>query len=232
MVLAAAIEKALPPLGTTARAEGSKAYLKSELAFYGITMPVLRRTVLGLAKSAALDRTSLLATATALWSKPVFELRAAAVELLVKYVRLLTPDDVPVLERFLRESKTWALVDAIAPMVMGPLFEAHPRLGRVLDRWAKDRDFWVRRAALLTLLVPLRNGAGDFDRFARYADAMLDEKEFFIRKAIGWILREVSKKRPALVVDWLAPRKARASGVTMREALKYLSAAQRKRLQK
>lgn len=56
---------------------------------------------------------------------------------------------------------------------------------------------------------------------------MLEEKEFFIRKAIGWILREVSKKRPELVVEWLAPRAARASGVTLREAVKYLSEEQR-----
>lgn len=229
-MLAAAIAKALPPLGTTERAQGSKAYLKSDLEFYGLTMPVLRKTVLALAKSAAPDRAAVLAAAKTLWAKPVFELRAAAVELLVKYVRILTPGDAPLIERFIREAKTWALVDTLAPMVMGPLFEAHPTLGRTLDRWAKDRDFWIRRAAMLTLLVPLRKGAGDFDRFARYADTMLEEKEFFIRKAIGWILREVSKKRPALVVDWLEPRANRASGVTLREAVKYLSAAQRKRL--
>ena len=56
---------------------------------------------------------------------------------------------------------------------------------------------------------------------------MLDETEFFIRKAIGWVLREVSKRRPDLVFEWLAPRAARASGVTVREAVKYLSTDQR-----
>ena len=90
-----------------------------------------------------------------------------------------------------------------------------------------DGDFWVRRSAMLALLIPLRQGEGDFDRFGRYADGMLEEKEFFIRKAIGWVLREVSKKRPELVFDWIAPRTHRASGVTMREAVKYLPAAQR-----
>ena len=62
---------------------------------------------------------------------------------------------------------------------------------------------------------------------ARYADAMLDEREFFIRKAIGWVLRETSKRRPREVYDWLLPRARRASGVTMREATKYLSPEQR-----
>ena len=91
-----------------------------------------------------------------------------------------------------------------------------------------DEDFWVRRSAMLALLIPLRQGEGDFDRFGRYADGMLDEKEFFIRKAIGWVLREVSKKRPNLVFDWIAPRTHRASGVTMREAVKYLPSARQK----
>ena len=80
---------------------------------------------------------------------------------------------------------------------------------------------------MLALLVPLRQGGGDFVRFGRYADAMLDEREFFIRKAIGWVLRDTGRKRPDLVYEWLLPRAARASGVTIREAVKPLSPAQR-----
>jgi 3-methyladenine DNA glycosylase AlkD len=56
---------------------------------------------------------------------------------------------------------------------------------------------------------------------------MLEEKEFFIRKAIGWVLRDTSRKRPELVFDWLLPRAAHASGVTTREAVKYLTEDQR-----
>jgi 3-methyladenine DNA glycosylase AlkD len=97
----------------------------------------------------------------------------------------------------------------------------------VLDRWAVDDDFWIRRSVLLALLVPLRRGDGDFQRFSRYADGMLDEEEFFIRKAIGWVLRDTARKRPDLVYRWLLPRAARASGVTVREAVKPLSAEQR-----
>jgi 3-methyladenine DNA glycosylase AlkD len=59
---------------------------------------------------------------------------------------------------------------------------------------------------------------------------MLAEKEFFIRKAIGWVLRETAKKRPDLVADWLAPRVHRASGVTVREAVKPLPPATRELL--
>ena len=105
-----------------------------------------------------------------------------------------------------------------------------PVIADVLDRWAADDDFWVRRTALLALLPGLRTGAGDLERFYRYADAMLDEREFFIRKAIGWVLRETGRKRPASVRDWLAPRTGRASGVTMREAVKYLAPDDAERL--
>jgi 3-methyladenine DNA glycosylase AlkD len=83
-----------------------------------------------------------------------------------------------------------------------------------------------RRSSLLAELIPLRSGA-DLAPFLRRADAMLEEKEFFIRKAIGWVLRETSKRRPELVFDWILSRAGRASGVTVREAVKYLAPEQR-----
>jgi alkylated DNA nucleotide flippase Atl1/3-methyladenine DNA glycosylase AlkD len=226
-----AIAARLRPLGTPARAAGSKAYLKSDLEFFGLTMPALRSEAKAwLREHPDLTREELGKLASALYRRAVFELRAFAVELLIARQKLLTAGDLDLLEDLLRRSHTWALVDAIAPQVVGPLAEREPAVGRRLDRWAKDRDFWLRRAALLTLLVPLRRGGGDWQRFARYADAMLEEKEFFIRKAIGWMLREIGKGRPALVVRFLEPRLDRVSGLTLREAVKYLPAADRQRL--
>lgn len=100
-------------------------------------------------------------------------------------------------------------------------------MGATLDCWAADSDFWVRRAALLVHLLPLRQGRGDFERFARYADGMLEEREFFIRKAVGSVLRDLSKRRPEVVAASLRPRAQRASRVTVREAVKYLPVADR-----
>ncbi len=99
-----------------------------------------------------------------------------------------------------------------------------------IDAWASDGDFWVRRSALLALLPGIRSAQPDLARFTRYAEPLLAESEFFIRKAIGWVLREVSKKRPELVYAWLTPRIHRASGVTVREAVKYLPPRQRDEL--
>ena len=224
--LARRIDAALRAHADPVRARGAKAYLKSDWEFIGVATPVFRRSIKEeLAATPLRDRTALLTIVSALWADEVFELRAAAVELLDMHGPLLLPKDLALVERLVRESRTWALVDGLAAHVAGSLVERHPTLARTLDRWARDADFWVRRSAMLALLVPLRRGGGDFERFSRYADAMLDEREFFIRKAIGWVLRDTSKKRPAMIAEWLAPRMHRASGVTLREALKYLDMA-------
>ena len=229
--LVARIEAELRRRGDPERADGAKRYLKSELAFLGADTRAVREMVRGVLKNVApLDRTGLLALVNALWPHGVFELRAVAVEVLKARVALLVARDHRLIERLLRESQTWAFVDFLAIQVAGPLVVRFPDLGAVLDRWATDSDFWVRRAAMLALLLPLRRGAGDFERFSRYADGMLEEKEFFIRKAIGWVLRETAKKRPQLVDAWLAPRIRRASGVTVRETVRYLPQVRREAL--
>jgi 3-methyladenine DNA glycosylase AlkD len=210
------------------RAAGEKAYLKSDLDHYGISVPAVRAVARRVATlRPALTRDELLTLVEALWQGTVYERRRVAVELLEMRGELLRASDISLVERLLREARTWALVDELAAVVAGGLVERHPNLGSTLDRWAGDDDFWIRRSALLTLLGPLRRGDGDFARFSRYADGMLEETEFFIRKAIGWVLRETARKRPALVYRWLLPRARRASGVTIREAVKPLSAAQR-----
>jgi 3-methyladenine DNA glycosylase AlkD len=159
--------------------------------------------------------------AAALWDEPIFECRLAAVVLLTDRRRLLDSADAKLVERLLRTSGTWALVDGLAVDVMGSLVGRFPELLGTLDRWAADADFWLRRSALLALLTPLRRG--DIGNWTSgYADTMLEEREFFVRKAIGWVLRETGKKQPDLVADWLAPRVRRASGVTVREAVKWL----------
>ena len=230
--LAEQIEAELRPLGSPERAAQAKRYLKSELKHLGVTVPALRIVVVAFLRARPeLERADALELARALWKKPIHERRAAAVEVLSFYKKRLLAEDIAVIEDLLRESRGWALVDNLAVSVAGDLVERFPnKLAAALDRWAKDSDFWLRRAALLSLLLPLRRGEGDFERFCRYAESMLEEKEFFIRKAIGWVLRDASKKTPERVAAWLLPRAARASGLTVREAAKHLPARDRARL--
>jgi 3-methyladenine DNA glycosylase AlkD len=219
----AAIEASLRSLGTPQRAASEKAYLKSDLEFTGTPVPAIRAVVRAWCRARPdLTRAELIAVTEALWARPVHECRMAALELLTARAGLLRAGDAALIERMLRTARTWALVDGLASNVMGTLTERHPGVTADLDRWAGDDDFWLRRSAMLALLVPLRRGEGDFDRFARYADQMLEEREFFIRKAIGWILRDTAKRRPELVAAWLESRAHRASGVTLREAVKPL----------
>jgi 3-methyladenine DNA glycosylase AlkD len=226
--LAAEIDAELRAHGSLARAEGEKAYLKSGLDHYGTTMPAIRSVVRSArTRYGVLAHDDLVALVAQLWSAPVHERRMAAVELLELDRARLEPGDMVGIEQMLREARTWALVDGLATSVAGPLVERFPELVAQLDRWAEDDDFWLRRSALLALLEALRRGGGDFPRFSRYADLMLEEKEFFIRKAIGWVLRDTARKRPDMVYEWLLPRAARASGVTLREAVKPLTDQQR-----
>jgi 3-methyladenine DNA glycosylase AlkD len=226
--LASEIDEELRSSAVPERAEHEKAYLKSDLVHYGASVPAIRTVARSVRqRHANLRRGELIDLVVLLWDVPVHERRMVAVELLDLYSSHLLASDMALLERLLREARTWALVDGLAASVVGPLVERDPKAADVLDRWAVDEDFWLRRSALLALLVPLRRGGGDFERFSTYADAMLDEKELYVRKAIGWVLRDTARKRPEMVYDWLLPRATRAAPVTLREAVKPLSDEQR-----
>jgi 3-methyladenine DNA glycosylase AlkD len=222
----------LADLADPERATNEKRYLKSDMAHYGVRVPELHRIARKAGKG--LNRPELLNTAEELWdlpSTPVFERRFLAADLLAARSDLLDADDADLLERMLRQSRTWALVDLIAPRVVGPLVDRDPDAWRSrLDAWRDDSDFWLRRASLLALSVPLRRGEGNFDWFAEYADALLEDKEFFVRKAIGWVLRDTARRRPDLIAAWVLPRAHRMNSVTIREAVKPLDAADRERI--
>jgi 3-methyladenine DNA glycosylase AlkD len=221
------IEQRCKAAGNAERAVGERAYLKSDLEFYGVSVSEVRHVAKAFVTAHPdLTHDELAALIRELWARPVHECRMAAVMLLELDARLLGRDDLAVVESMIRGSLTWAYVDDLAGHAAGSLLIKYPELGSRIDAWAVDANFWIRRSALLAQLLPLKQGAA-FDTFAAYADAMLEEKEFFIRKAIGWVLRETGKRRPEEVYRWVLPRAGRASGVTLREAVKYLEPAQR-----
>jgi 3-methyladenine DNA glycosylase AlkD len=216
--------------GRPERADGEKRYLKSTLTHLGVGMPALRRTTRQFLREHDLDLPTRLALAEELWRRPVYELRRAAVEVLVCAEGELLPRHLDMVEGFLREANTWALVDPLATEVAGAVAAASPDARPTFDRWIAADDFWVRRAALLAHLRLLRTDPDRFDLFATYADRVLDEREFFIRKAIGWVLRETGRRAPQHVIGWLEPRITRVSGITIREAVKHLPEADAARL--
>ena len=225
------IQAELVELGTTDRAINEKRYLKSDLFHYGVTVPQLRKISKRLAREGCSDHDSLMDSVAALWEVPTHETRFLAAALLGDRKQFLSVADLVQLEAMLQEANTWALVDTIVPHPVGAISTKAPTESTVtLDRWATDANFWLRRSALLAHLVPLSAGHGDWDRFTRYADQMLHEREFFVRKAIGWVLRDTSRRRPDLVRDWVAPRTQLMSGVTIREAVRRLPEPERDEL--
>ncbi len=222
---------ALEELGTADRASNEKRYLKSppEISHIGVTVPNVRRVAKAFSKSHNdIEHEGLIALVGELWARQVHETRMAAIELLSAHSKSLTIEDAALIEKMIADSHTWAYVDSLAATTMGGLLDRFPELTKTLDHWAEHENFWLRRASMLALLGPIRRGDGDFERFGRYAESMLHEKEFFISKTIGWVLRETSKKRPELVNEWLTTRAHLCSGLTVREATKYLPAEQAK----
>ncbi|MFD0901684.1 DNA alkylation repair protein [Actinomadura sediminis] len=209
-----------------ARAESERRYLKSGFVHIGVTVPVLREIAVSAVRTPP-ARDDLLALAAALWTaedagRPVHEARMAAIEVLVRRVAVLDARDVAVAGRMIRDSASWVYVDNLAERVAGALVLRSPGHAPVLDAWAADPCMWIRRSALLALLPGVRTGAPDLDRIDRFGSALADETEFFIRKALGWVLREQSKKDPAWVARWVEAHIGDVSGVTLREAVRYL----------
>lgn len=217
--------------GTPERAAGAKAYLKSRHTFYGVSIPQIRAAARAFQKeNRALTRGDLRALVEALWETDEHELRSLGAALLEVYAKLLTSGEIDLVERLIRRCHTWDLLDWLATGVSAALVDRDPALKERLVLWAADPNFWVRRAALLSLLEPLRRGKGDFELFSKLAVPMLTEKEFFIRKAIGWVLREISKRRPELTHGFLREHLRSVSGLTLREGARHLPAPMRDEL--
>jgi 3-methyladenine DNA glycosylase AlkD len=223
------IEARLAELADPERAVQEKRYLKSDLRHLGVSLPDVRGVALPAA--AGLSREETLALVGELWRvparEPVHERRMVAIEVLIRNVHLLTAEDLAVAEGLIRASRTWAYVDALAVKVVGDLVRRYPELAAVLDTWVTDENFWIRRTSLLALLPGVRAGEPDLERLSAYGDVLIGEREFFIRKALGWVLREVAKGEPAWVTAWVRSRVTRISGVTIREAVRHLPAPDR-----
>jgi len=223
-----AARTALAPLATAERAAQEQRYLKSALQHRGNTKPQLRKVIQTVSRQWAPPVAAELARLTQLaWSSGWYEDRALCTLALERHHKRLNAADLPWLEVALRDSHTWALVDELALQVVAPIWH-RDRNGcqTVLDRWAADHDFWLQRTALLATLGAWRrakpSGSEPFDtqQFEAWALPVLTSKEFFLRKAVGWILREVAKREPAYVLGFVARYGAQLSALARREALR------------
>ena len=224
-IVIAALRAAADP----ARAPQQQAYMKSGMPFLGVAVPQCRRIVGSVSGAHPLpDAGAWEAAILDLWRGAAYrEERYAAVELLLsgRYARWLEPARVPLVEELVVTGAWWDYVDPIAARGMGAMLAAHPRPVKALLRgWARDGDIWKRRTAILAQLRAKR--ATDTALLADAIRPSIGSPEFFLRKGIGWALREYSKTDPGWVTAFVESH-PRLSPLSRREALKHL---ERKRL--
>ena len=218
----APIEAALRALADAQQAEPMKAYMLDQFAFLGIRAGPRRDALKGLMKFTG-SADELLALAEALWRLPEREFRYAAIDLLAKHHKRLDVSALPRILQLVQTEPWWDTVDGLAGVVGDILLRAkasQPDAQRHMDACLVHPHLWVRRVAMLHQLGWREQT--DPERLLRYALTLAPEKDFFIRKAIGWALRDHARTQPDAVRDFLARHADQLSGLTRREAGKHL----------
>jgi 3-methyladenine DNA glycosylase AlkD len=205
------------------KAVGMRAYMKNQFPFWGLTAPertaLLRQCWAGLAP---LDEEDLVTAVKALWVLPEREYQYAGVALLRSHLRRAGPGLVTLAEALIIDKSWWDTVDELASHVVGPLVLRYPELRIDVERWIDSDNLWLARTAIIH-----QNGykdRTDADLLFDYCLRRADEKDFFIRKAIGWALREYSKTDPDAVRAFVAQHESLLSGLSRREALRRIPA--------
>jgi 3-methyladenine DNA glycosylase AlkD len=197
-----------------------RAYMRDQFEFVGI--PSAARTAIAREAFADLGAPSaddLLAFAHASWARTERDHQYVAAKLLRRHVKLLPAGAIEDLEELITTRSWWDTVDELARNVVGPLVRAHPELVAVMDAWIDDDDIWLARTAILH--QGTFKAATDPERLFRYCLRRAADTEFFLRKAIGWALRDYAKVDPAAVRAFVAAHDAELSGLSKREALRH-----------
>lgn len=212
---------ALAPLADPALQPWMRAYMKDRFVFLGIKTPARRAALASLILSQkGATAADLLRTARALWALDEREYQYAAVDLLGRHVRRLTPADIPALLALVEKKSWWDTVDALASVVNRILRAADSQMQSLMDEALASESFWIRRVAILHQLGWRERT--DSKRLFGYATACAHEKEFFIRKAIGWALRDYAHHASKQVRAFIREHKSVLSPLTVREAGKHI----------
>jgi len=223
--LVSSVRRALADAGDPDIAVGQQAYMKSEMPFRGVPAPVLKAVLRPFLRSyAPIDRAAHEATLLELWDGAGHREERYAALAFARHRRAsgwLDPDALELHRHLVVTGAWWDLVDEIAAHLVGSVVADHrPAATPVLMSWALDGDPWVRRTAVL---CQLRHRADtDVDLLRTAIEANVDDRSFWLRKAIGWALREYAKTDPAWVRAEVARLGERLSGLSRREARKFL----------
>ena len=200
------------------RAVRMAAYMRDQFSFAGISQPglvaIYREATAGLPPPAG--EADVTAVALACWALPEREYQHLGCAHLRRHAGLLGPASMGALQRLVTTKSWWDTVDELATHVAGTMVARHPELRTVMKRWVASENVWLARVAILHQeRWKQRTDPGLlFDSCLRRAG----DREFFIRKAIGWALRSYAKTEPDAVAAFLAEHGDRLSGLSRREA--------------
>jgi 3-methyladenine DNA glycosylase AlkD len=222
--LTKAVREGLAAIGDARKAPEMQRYMKSELPFRGAASP--ERTALGRQLFAAhvlTDEAEWRATVLTLWREAAYrEERYMALALTGerRYAAWQTPALLPVYEELIVTGAWWDYVDEIANRRVGPLLRRFSdELTPVMYAWATDADLWKRRTSIICQLS--FKEATDTKLLSTAIEANLGDRDFFIRKGIGWALRQFARTEPAWVRAFVDSTPA-LSPLSVREAVKHL----------
>jgi 3-methyladenine DNA glycosylase AlkD len=214
------LEARLRPEGIAGEAEAMSAYMKDHFPFLGIKTPKRTALTRDFIKANGLpSREELSQVVRELWALPEREFAYSAMFLMERMRKQLVADDLALIEELIVTKPWWDTVDLLASHLVGHLLALHPELIEAqTDQWMQSGDLWLQRTCLLFQLG--YKAKTDEPLLFSFIKRLKDSKEFFIRKAIGWALREYGKTNPESVRQFVA--QTELSPLSAREALKHI----------
>ncbi|WP_205862608.1 DNA alkylation repair protein [Planosporangium thailandense] len=204
-----------------AQAGPMRAYMRDQFAFLGIPTPqrrTLSREVLaGLPRPGEDD---LRATALACWELSEREYQYFACDWLIRHAGACSPAFLDTARALITTKSWWDTVDALAAHLVGAIVARYPEASATMDAWVRDENLWLARTAILHQLRYRERT--DAERLFRYCLARAAHGDFFIRKAIGWALREYARIDPDRVRAFVRAHERVLSPLSVREALKHI----------
>ena len=197
-----------------------KAYMRHQFEFYGLKATVRREIQKPFfIKEYLPQKSEIEHIIKTLWEKPEREYQHFAQELAFKYVKQLELKDINLFEFMVTNKSWWDTVDFIANKLMGEYFKTFPnQKEKYVTKWLKSDNIWLQRSALLFQLK-YKNKI-DTVLLSSTINSLLNSKEFFINKAIGWVLREYSRTNPNWVIEFV--NNTELSTLSKKEALRLL----------
>ena len=209
-------------IGDSEKVAAMQAYMKTTQPFYGVQAVPLRKIFKEAVKKFPISsRREYEEVILELWNGKYREEMYQAMEVAARYRKYHDERSWQLCEHLVHSAPNWDTLDFIAGKLISPLILQNRKLEQVLIKWSNADNFWVRRASLLAHLR--HRSETNTKLLSRTILKLAHEKEFFIRKAIGWILRDYSYANPEWVKDFVGEHQDKLSGLSKREALKRIN---------